>query len=118
LFFLITADNYDFQTLGYRDPCARAFVGLKFLTSGMARLNDYQSVMSAQRGAAEAAPTSPALVGSTPVDGTPAVTASGVAGAPVAVLAPVTAPSGKSPQLRVQVQAQAGRPASMTLLYI
>jgi len=114
LFFLITADNYAFfKLLNVAILVLSAFVGLRFLTSGMARLNEYQSAAAVQRDAAAAVPTSPALVAGTPVDGTPAVDG-GVAVAVLPKAPPV--PSGLFPAQPAAVAT--GRPASMTLLYI
>jgi hypothetical protein len=115
LFFLITADNYEFfKLLNVAILVLSAFVGLKFLTSGMARLNEYQSAVAAQRDAVEAAPTSPALVARTPVDGLPVVDGS----AAVAVLQAPAPPSGLFPAKPAGVAPPSGRPTSMTLLYI
>lgn len=111
LFFLITADNYEFfKLLNVAILVLAAFTGLKFLTSGMQRLNEYQESVAAERAATEralaaAAPTSPAPAGS----GTP-----GGAGLAVAVQAPPVS----GPQ-RAHLPGQPpARPASMTLLYI
>jgi hypothetical protein len=57
LFFLITADNYAFfKLLNVGILVLAALVGLRFLTSGMARLNEYQEfvALQAEKEAAEA----------------------------------------------------------------
>jgi hypothetical protein len=57
LFFLITADNYAFfKLLNVAILVLAALVGLRFLTSGMARLNEYQELVAlqAEKEAAEA----------------------------------------------------------------
>jgi hypothetical protein len=120
LFFLITADNYEFfKLLNVAILVLSAVVGLRFLTSGMARLNEYQDAVAAEQEAVlAAAPTSPAPA-SALVDGA-AADDSVTTGAAVAVLpkAPAVAASGQWPRLPDPHQQPPARPASMTLLYI
>lgn len=131
LFFLITADNYEFfKLLNVAILVLSAIVGLRFLTSGMARLNDYQATIAAQREAAErealpAAPTSLGPAGPAPAGSVDGVTAGSTAdaapaSAAVAVLpkAPAVSPAGQFPRLPNPHAQPQGRPASMTLLYI
>jgi hypothetical protein len=122
LFFLITADNYEFfKLLNVAILVLAAVVGLRFLTSGMARLNEYQATVAAQREALPAAPTSPAPTRAA-VDGASPGPADDAApsGSAVAVLpkAPAVAPSGLFPQRPSPHPQAQGRPTSMTLLYI
>jgi hypothetical protein len=137
LFFLITANNYEFfKLLNVAIMVLAAIVGLRFLTSGMARLNEYQAALAAQRAEREAAlaaaPTSPAPAGSGAAAASESVSAgadgagsaaagTGPAGTGTAVAvlpkAPVVIPSGAFPRPTTTVQ-PATRPASMTLLYI
>lgn len=129
LFFLITANNYEFlKLLNVAILTLAAVVGLRFLTAGMARLNEYQDALAAQRAAMErdaaalaqaGTPTSPAPSGA--AEGLPSVGSADAAttGTTVAVLpkAPA-APMGTFPRLPNPNTAPSARPASMTLLYI
>ncbi len=126
LFFLISADNYPFfKLLNVAILMLAAFVGLKFLTSGMATLNAYQAthppaveepppaapVSAAANGGgagSEAEPAVAGLVEPMTNPGSPAVTT--LPHAPAIVLPrQVAVPVAAHPQ---------HKPASMTLLYI
>lgn len=106
LFFLITANNYEFfKLLNVAILVLSALVGLRFLTSGMAALNTYQQQ---QLAAEQAVLVPPPELAAVPAQ------ADGTGGVAVAVLPkapPVTVPGpGYAPP--------PPRPASMTLLYI
>jgi hypothetical protein len=101
LFFLTTADNYEFfKLLNVAILVLGAFVGLKFLTSGMARLNEYQEELAAM-------PTSSATTGG-------AAAAEAEAGSGAVAVLPKAPPLGGPRGYALP----APRPASMTLLYI
>lgn len=124
LFFLITANNYSFfKLLNVGILVLAALVGLRFLTSGMTRLNQYQEQVSAQAAQAaeeeEAARLAAAQALAAPAEPPAAVEAGNGTGA-IAVLPKAPAvgfqpvatfgtPSATTPQYR---------PTSMTLLYI
>jgi hypothetical protein len=131
LFFLISANNYEFfKLLNVAILVLAALVGLRFLTAGMAALNRYQGAL-AQELAKQTAPG----VGAEPIAATIATPAAvtteaaveanngpgaGNSGALVAVLAPPAAP-GLPQQPGVRFQAPGpppARPTSMMLLYI
>jgi hypothetical protein len=121
LFFLITADNYEFfKLLNVAILVLSAIVGLRFLTSGMSRLNEQQTVLAAERERQEAAAVAAAAptTSETSVvlgDSTPA--GNGAGGA-VAVLpkAPTMAALGSPSSMPYSTPPV--RPTSMTLLYI
>jgi hypothetical protein len=103
LFFLITAGNYAFlKLLNVAVLTLSALVGLRFLTAGMARLTEYQELAPMREAAATAAPTSPAV----------GIAASNVAES-VSTIAVLPRATAVAPPPRA-----AGRPASMTILYI
>jgi len=114
LFFLITADNYEFiKLLNVAILFLSAMVGMRFLTAGMAALNTYQEHLQVDRDRL-AAETSPVPVASAPE----VVLEPNGAGGTVAVAvlpkaAPVTTVRFTDPSLPPPT-----RPASMTLLYI
>lgn len=122
LFFLITANNYAFfKLLNVGILMLAALVGLRFLTSGMSRLNQYQETLSAraERDAAEAEAAKLAvLLASAPAEPVavePAYGSGGVAvlpRAPAIGFEPVASFGPASPS------APQYRPTSMTLLYI
>jgi hypothetical protein len=132
LFFLITADNYSFfKLLNVGILVLAALVGLRFLTSGMTRLNQYQELVALQAAKAvdeeEAARLAAAHALAAPVEAPatipatiPAQVEPGNGTGAIAVLpkppavgfqpvATFGTPSPTSPQYR---------PTSMTLLYI
>ncbi len=124
LFFLISADNYPFfKLLNVAILVLAAFVGLRFLTSGMATLNAYQA---AHTPAIEEAPPTvplPAAPNGAGADGEPSVAGlvepTGKPDRP----AVVTLPHAPAIVLPRQAVAPAPaptqhKPASMTLLYI
>jgi hypothetical protein len=129
LFFLISADNYPFfKLLNVAILMLAAFVGLRFLTSGMATLNAYQAPHPAE--VEEAAPAVP--IPAVPNGGGAAV-ASSEAEPPVAGLVepaanpgwPAVATVPQAPAIVLPRQTGAPAPAqpqhkptSMTLLYI
>jgi hypothetical protein len=144
LFFLISADNYPFfKLLNVAILVLAAFVGLKFLTSGMATLNAYQAAHSpaveetpaaaptaavANGGGGDAEPVvagllEPANPGRTAVSTLPQAPVT-LPHAPVTLPhAPVTLPHAPAVVLPRQVATPAlvrtqQKPASMTLLYI
>jgi hypothetical protein len=114
LFFLITANDYEFfKLLNVAILVLSAFVGLKFLTTGMRRLNDHQAERARAeyeqaRAAARAAESSAALA--IDADGMSPGGSGAVAVLPK--LASIASPAPASPL------APEHRPASMTLLYI
>src|SRR5262245_55162340 len=60
LFFLITADNYAFfKLLNVAILMLSALVGLRFLTAGMTRLNQFQELIAAEQAKAEAQAAQP-----------------------------------------------------------
>jgi hypothetical protein len=117
LFFLITANNYEFiKLLNVSILVLSALVGLRFLTSGMAALNTYQQQqVAAEQAAAAAAEQAEMAAGAAAAQADGAAMAAqgggGVAVLPMAPPAPglVTRPVYAPPP---------ARPASMTLLYI
>jgi hypothetical protein len=125
LFFLITADNYSFfKVLNVGILVLAALVGLRFLTSGMARLNQYQEMLAVQAARAaedeEAARLAAAQALAAPVEAANAVEAGNGTGA-IAVLPKAPAVGGFQPVATLGVPSPAAaqyRPTSMTLLYI
>jgi len=112
LFFLISADNYEFiKLLNVSILVLSALVGLRFLTSGMAALNAYQQ----HQLVVEQAAAAPAEMAAIPAqaDGAVATTQGGGGIAVLPVAPPVTTPVG-----RPAYTPPSARPASMTLLYI
>jgi hypothetical protein len=123
LFFLITANNYSFfKLLNVAILVLAALVGLRFLTSGMTRLNQYQELLATQveREAADAEAAKLAALRAQTVPADPIPVEAGYGSGAVAVLprppavgfqpvATFGAPSPVAPQYR---------PTSMTLLYI
>jgi hypothetical protein len=103
LFFLITAGNYAFlKLLNVAILTLSALVGLRFLTAGMGRLTEYQELAAVQAVAAADAPISPAVL----------IAASNAAESVSAIaVLPRATP--------IAIPAQpAGRPTSMTILYV
>ncbi|HEU4425827.1 MAG TPA: hypothetical protein VFR67_25090 [Pilimelia sp.] len=130
LFFLITAQSYSFfKVLNVAILLLTAIVGLRFLTTGMAALNQHQvrlaadaaeeaAIRAAKKAVAadEAAEREPAMVTAATVDnGTTAAKA-----VPAAALAPGTVTLEVRQHLpsRPAPTADGPRSASMTLLYI
>jgi hypothetical protein len=124
LFFLISAHSYSFfKLLNVAILVLAALVGLKFLTSGMATLNQHQQARAVEVAAQEAEAERirvPALVGAgagseeepSSTDGNgviPAGTVPQQSSALLPKMQPVTLPA---------APASSARPASMTLLYI
>jgi hypothetical protein len=147
LFFLITAPDYAFfKLLNVAILALSAFVGLRFLTSGMQVLNDHgllaPTAPAQPQGAPQGVPAEPQVpvlvtVGASNGDGAaPAVVPAPVSPAPVPAATPLApagaqhlpAPAGAQqsyhfpPGYRQPVPARVApagqRPASMTLLYI
>ncbi len=133
LFFLISAENYSFfKLLNVAILVLASVVGLRFLTSGMARLNEHQEVRAAEPTAeAEAAALATAEAAEVAADeralavvGAGAAAAEPNGGAASTVLP--QAPAVQVPQQSSARPATPGwtyvrsnqRPASMTLLYI
>jgi hypothetical protein len=122
LFFLISADNYPFfKLLNVAILVLAAFVGLRFLTSGMATLNAHQAAQASQvedvapLPAVTAAPNGgaegePAVVGLVESPAKPFGVVATLPHAPVITVARPTAA-----QLAAHTQ---HKPASMMLLYI
>jgi hypothetical protein len=111
LFFLITANDYEFfKLLNVAILVLAAFVGLKFLTTGMTRLNEYQAAR-----AQELHRQAMSSAAATESNGAVALEAGASGSGAVAVLP-------KAPQvtssLPVRPSEPEYRPASMTLLYI
>jgi hypothetical protein len=110
LFFLITANNYEFiKLLNVAILVLSALVGLRFLTSGMAALNTHQERLQAERErlaleVASAAAPAEVVLESSGSGGTTAVA--------VLPKAPPVAP------VRLIDPMPPARPASMTLLYV
>ncbi|WP_432980812.1 hypothetical protein [Dactylosporangium sp. CA-233914] len=94
LFFLITAFSYDFyKILNVGILALTAFVGLRFLTSGMRALNGHTAALAAARRAEKAREAAALAALSAP--GQPVEGAAGEAVSPVsAVPAPAPAPAG------------------------
>ncbi len=117
LFFLITADNYEFfKLLNVAILVLAAIVGLRFLTSGMSRLNEQQAVLAAERERQEALAAAAAVNESIPAPAQPEPVGNGAGG--VAVL-PKAAPLSTSvAPASTSYGTPPVRPASMTLLYI
>jgi hypothetical protein len=125
LFFLITADNYAFfKVLNVGILVLAALVGLRFLTSGMARLNQYQELLAVQAARAaeeeEAARLAAAQALAAPAEAQAVVEAGNGTGA-IAVLPKAPAVGGFQPVATLGVPSPTAvqyRPTSMTLLYI
>jgi hypothetical protein len=106
LFFLISAHSYYFiKLLNVAILFLTAIVGLRFLTSGMAYLNDHQELTLVEEEILEVRVEQPALVGAAEPNG-----ATSTSSLPAAPPVPVAT--------RAAQPAVAGRPTSMTLLYI
>jgi hypothetical protein len=128
LFFLISADNYEFlKLLNVAILILSALVGLRFLTSGMAALNNYQQQQAAleQAAAAPAAHEAPVtLAFDAGADGAESISAANSGGGGAVAVLPAAPPlPARAGQLAVRVPEQGfgpppARPASMTLLYI
>jgi len=124
LFFLITADNYAFfKLLNVGILVLAALVGLRFLTSGMARLNEYQEFVALQAekeaAEAEAAKLAVAEAISAAPDQSEVARVEGNGSGTVAVLP--KAPTGYAQVAAFPRPTAPGpqyRPTSMTLLYI
>jgi hypothetical protein len=112
LFFLISADNYEFfKLLNVSILVLAALVGMRFLTSGMHALNLHQEAVAVER--LQAAEAEQAAIAAAQTELAPAPTEPNGAVA-VAVLKPVQLGARFSEPEPVP----AYRPASMTLLYI
>ncbi len=112
LFFLITANNYEFiKLLNVAILVLSALVGLRFLTSGMAALNTHQERLHAERerlALEEASAAVPAEV----------VLESNGSGGTTAVAVLPKAPPVATVRFADPLPLQTARPASMTLLYV
>jgi hypothetical protein len=120
LFFLITADNYEFfKLLNVAILVLAAIVGLRFLTSGMSRLNEHQAVLAAERERLEAAAVVPAPeTGEAVVVLGEAEPAGNGSSGTVAVLPKAPAVTAFSRPPSTPYSTPPVRPTSMTLLYI
>ncbi len=115
LFFLITANNYEFiKLLNVAILFLSAMVGLRFLTSGMAALNTYQERLEVERERL-AGETVPAPVAASAAE---TVVEPNDAGGTVAVKVLPKAPPVAAVRLTDPSPLPPTRPASMTLLYI
>ena len=112
LFFLISADNYEFfKLLNVSILVLAAIVGMRFLTSGMTALNLHQEAIAVER--LQAAEAEQAAIAAAQAELAPAPTEPNGAVA-VAVLKPVQLGA----RFSEPEAAPPYRPASMTLLYI
>jgi hypothetical protein len=129
LFFLITANNYSFfKLLNVAILVLAALVGLRFLTSGMTRLNQYQELVAVQSARAaedeEAARLAAAQALAAPAEAAaeaPARVEAGNGTGAIAVLPKAPAVGGFQPVATLGAQSPTAvqyRPTSMTLLYI
>ena len=124
LFFLISADNYPFfKLLNVAILMLAAFVGLRFLTSGMATLNAYQAAHTPAIEEAPPAVLAPSAPNGAGADGEPAVAGLVEQASKPDRPAVVTLPHAPAIVLPRQAIAPAlvqtqHKPASMTLLYI
>lgn len=121
LFFLISADNYSFfKILNVSILVLAAVVGLRFLTSGMAALNDHQQKLARlareQEAALAVVPAQSIEEPELALVGAPAET-NGVAPQGVALPAAPPVRSWATNATAARVVSEP-RPASMTLLYI
>jgi hypothetical protein len=134
LFFLITAQSYSFfKVLNVAILLLTAIVGLRFLTTGMAALNEHQIRLTAEAAAAAAEEAAiraakRAAEADEDAEREPAIVAAATVenGAAAAKVAPVAAPASGTLTLPVRQElpvrpaaaVDGPRSASMTLLYI
>jgi hypothetical protein len=120
LFFLITAQNYAFfKLLNVCILALTAFVGLRFLTAGMAALNTHhETSRPVAMPVVEPAPRELALVGAAASETAANGSDGGTATATVSAPAPAPAPPGNPAAAPPGPSTPDRRPASMKLVYI